>query len=160
MQAAQETMSAELERGTGEEDTLKDKFLTFRIAEEDYGVEIRYVTEIVGVQSITKVPDMPGYIRGVINLRGRVIPVMDVRTRFGMALRDYDERTCIIVVQVKEETTGLIVDRVNEVLDIDNKNIEPAKSSVNRGTDTFVMGLGKVCESVKVLLDVDRLVMA
>lgn len=83
---------------------------------------------------------------------------MDVRTRFGISLRDYDERTCIIVVQVKDETTGLIVDRVNEVLGIDNRNIEPAKNSGNRHAATCVFGLGKVGESVKILLDIEELV--
>lgn len=140
------------------EDTLKGKFLTFHIDGEDYGFDIRYVTEIIGVQTITKVPDMPGFMLGVINLRGRVIPVMDIRARFGLAARAYDERTCIIVIHVKDEATGLIVDRVNEVLDIDEKQIEPAQASRHQGTDTYIMGLGKVGDSVKILLNVERLI--
>ncbi|HKL27331.1 MAG TPA: chemotaxis protein CheW, partial [Desulfuromonadales bacterium] len=99
----------------GDEDTQKGKYLTFHLGKEDFGIEIRHVTEIIGIQKITEVPDMPDFVRGVINLRGQVIPVMDVRTRFRMQHRDYDERTCIVVVNVAEKTVGLVVDKVNEV---------------------------------------------
>ena len=101
-----------------DEDTQEDKFLTFVLNREEYGIEIRHVTEIIGIQSITEVPDMPHYIKGVINLRGKVIPVMDVRLRFGVAEREYDDRTCIIVINIEEQSVGMIVDRVSEVLDI------------------------------------------
>ena len=89
-----------------EEDTQKDKYLTFHLAGEDYGIEIRYVIEIIGIQKITEVPDMPAFIRGVINLRGKVIPVMDVRARFNIEDRAYDDRTCIIVVNLDETEVG------------------------------------------------------
>lgn len=107
------------------EDTLENKFLTFVINGEEYGIEIRHVTEIIGIQNITVVPDMPQYVKGVINLRGKVIPVMDVRLRFCMGARDYDERTCIIVIKIEGQSVGMIVDRVSEVLDIPKDNIEP-----------------------------------
>ena len=90
-----------------QEDSQQDRFLTFHLHGEDYGIAISYVTEIIGLQKITKIPDMPAEIKGVINLRGRVIPVMDVRLSLGMPNRDYDDRTCVIVVEVDENTTGL-----------------------------------------------------
>ena len=99
-----------LEDDDENEDTQEGKYLTFQLNEEEYGIEIGYVTEIIGLQNINVVPDMPHYIRGVINLRGKVIPVMDVRLRFGAPERQYDERTCIIVINVKEQSIGLIVD--------------------------------------------------
>ena len=98
----EETKSIELDDDLydDDEDTQKDKYLTFHLAGEDYGIEIAFVTEIIGIQKITDVPDMPEFIKGVINLRGKVIPVMDVRIKFNLEARDYDERTCIIVVDI------------------------------------------------------------
>jgi purine-binding chemotaxis protein CheW len=140
----------------GEEDTQKGKFLTFHLAREDYGIEIRHVTEIIGIQKITEVPDMPDYVRGVINLRGKVIPVMDVRTRFRMPPREYDERTCIVVVNVEEQSVGLVVDQVNEVTDIPDDQIEPAPRSRN-GESSCVQGMGKIGDEVKILVNVQKL---
>ena len=108
-----------------EEDTQKGKFLTFSLGKEDYGVEIKYVTEIIGIQSITEVPDLPAYINGIINLRGKIIPVMDVRLRFGKTVREYDDRTCIIVIDINDISIGLIVDRVSEVINIPESEIVP-----------------------------------
>jgi len=138
------------------EDTLHGKFLVFKVGNEDFGIEIRHVTEIVGIQKINEVPDLPGYMKGVINLRGRVIPVMDIRTRFGMPDRDYDERTCIIVVQVEGETSGLIIDQVKEVTEIADDQIElPPARAAQAGQ--YGKGIGKVSDEVKILLDVQRL---
>jgi purine-binding chemotaxis protein CheW len=111
---------AEMERQElwEEEDTQKDKFLTFALGNEFYGIEIKYVTEIVGVQPITEVPELPEYIRGIINLRGKIIPVMDVRLRFKKPFREYNDRTCIIVIDIKDVAIGLIVDSVADVLSI------------------------------------------
>lgn len=142
--------------GIESEDTMKDKFLTFWIAEEEYGMGIEYVTEIIGVQKITKVPDMPHFIKGVINLRGRVIPVVDVRTRFGLSEREYDERTCIVVIHVNDQATGMIVDRVNEVLNIPQDQIEFSHSSDINKERSFILGIGKTEDSVKILLDVEK----
>ena len=139
------------------EDTQKDKFLTFRVGEEDYGIEIRHVTEIIGIQKITAVPDMPEFVKGVINLRGKVIPVLDMRRRFVLEDRDYDERTCIVVVNVAESAVGLVVDTVNEVADIPEEQIEPAPDINKAGNNVMIQGLGKVGEEVKILLDVNRL---
>jgi len=140
-----------------EEDTQKDKFLTFRVGHEDYGIEIRHVTEIIGIQKITAVPDMPEFVKGVINLRGKVIPVLDMRRRFSLEDRDYDERTCIVVVNVAEAAVGLVVDTVNEVVDIPEERIEPAPEINKGGNNLMIQGLGKVGEEVKILLDVNKL---
>jgi purine-binding chemotaxis protein CheW len=139
------------------EDTQKDKYLTFLLAREDYGLEIRYVTEIIGIQKITKVPDMPNFIKGVINLRGKVIPVMDMRARFNLPTREYDERTCVIVVNIQEQAVGLVVDRVNEVVDIPAGQVEPPPLSAKGSAGRYIRGIGKVGEEVKVLLEVERL---
>ena len=139
------------------EDTQKDKYLTFRVGEEDYGIEIRHVTEIIGIQKITAVPDMPEFVKGVINLRGKIIPVIDMRRRFGLEDRDYDERTCIIVVNVSEGVLGLVVDTVNEVADIPESHVEPSPEINKGGTNMMIWGLGKVGEEVKILLDVNKL---
>lgn len=139
-----------------EEDTQKGRFLTFRLAKEDYGIEIRHVTEIIGIQKITEVPDLPDYIRGVINLRGKVIPVMDVRTRFRMPPRAYDERTCIIVVNIEDQSVGLVVDQVNEVADIPDGQIEPPPRT-RRSEESYIQGMGKIGTEVKILINVQRL---
>jgi purine-binding chemotaxis protein CheW len=138
------------------EDTLQGKFLVFKVGSEDYGIEIRYVTEIVGIQKINEVPDLPSSMKGVINLRGRVIPVMDIRQRFRLPAREYDERTCIIVVQVEDQVSGMIIDQVREVTEIPEKQIEPPPV---RSTQSghYVKGIGKVADEVKILLDVHRL---
>ncbi len=140
-----------------EEDTLTGKFLTFHLAEVDYGVEIRHVTEIIGIQKITQVPDMPDFIRGVINLRGNVIPVMDVRTRFRLPDRDYDERTCIVVVNINDIAMGLVVDQVSEVAEIPENQIEPPPSSSIGNHSQYIQGMGKIDDQLKVLLDVTKL---
>ena len=139
-----------------EEDTQKGKYLTFNLAKEDYGIEIKYVTEIIGIQRITAVPDMPDFLKGVINLRGKVIPVMDVRIRFSLPEREYDDRTCIVVVDIDGRAMGLVVDRMNEVQEIPDSQIEPPpRASSQRGR--YVQGMGKVGDEVKILLDVNRL---
>ncbi|MBF0644847.1 chemotaxis protein CheW [Desulfuromonas acetoxidans] len=141
----------------GSEDTQEGKYLTFHMGDEDYGIEIRYVTEIIGIQRITEVPDMPGFIKGVINLRGKVIPVMDVRARFNLPPREYDERTCIVVVQLNTTSVGLVVDKVNEVADIPPENIEPPPRSTAGGSSEYIQGMGKMGERVKILLNVGKL---
>lgn len=135
------------------------KFLTFLLDGDSYGLDIRHVTEIIGMHAITRVPDVPPYVRGIINLRGKVIPVMDVRARFGMEDREYDARTCIIVIHVSETEIGLVVDTVSEVLDIPDADIEPPPS-IGRGTGGFMRGVGKVGDHVKLLLDANKLLYA
>lgn len=140
-----------------EEDTQKDKYLTFHVNGEDYGIEIRFVTEIIGIQNITKVPDMPTFLKGVINLRGKVIPVMDVRARFGMPEQEYDERTCIIVVNIDDTAIGLVVDQVREVVDIPESQVEPAPELSRSKRSPFLQGMGKIGDEVKILLNVEHL---
>lgn len=108
-----------------EEDTLKGKYLIFSIDNGLYGIEIRYITEIIGIQPITVIPGMPHFVKGITNLRGKIIPVIDARLRLNKAERKYDDRTCIIVLHVNEITTGLIVDSVSEVIAIADEDIAP-----------------------------------
>ncbi|MFZ5774742.1 MAG: chemotaxis protein CheW [Thermodesulfobacteriota bacterium] len=140
-----------------EEDTQKDKYLTFHLAGEDYGIEIRFVTEIIGIQKITEVPDMPEFVKGVINLRGKVIPVMDVRTRFKLPNREYDDRTCIIVVNINNTSIGLVVDKVQEVVDIPADQVEAPPEKGRGKRSRFIQGMGKLAEAVKILLNVEQL---
>lgn len=137
------------------EDSQEGKYLTFHLANEDYGIEIRHVTEIIGIQSITEVPEMADCIRGVINLRGKVIPVMDVRTRFNLAAREYDERTCIVVVNIAENVVGLVVDQVQEVADIPGGQMEPPPFSCKEKNS--IKSMGKIGDKVKIILDVEKL---
>lgn len=141
----------------GEEDDIQQaKFLTFELGSETYGLDITYVREIVGMQTITHVPDVPHYVRGVINLRGKVIPIMDVRVRFNMPERAYDDRTCIIVINVNDWWVGLVVDTVSEVLDIPEANIEPPPR-IGGSHNNFIEGMGMVGDDVRLLLDAERL---
>ncbi|ADH85359.1 chemotaxis protein CheW [Desulfurivibrio alkaliphilus] len=140
-----------------EEDTQKDKYLTFHVNGEDYGIEIRFVTEIIGIQKITQVPDMPHFLKGVINLRGKVIPVMDVRVRFGMPEKKYDERTCIVVVDIEGTVIGLLVDQVQEVVDIPGSQVEPPPETSRGRHSPFLQGMGKIGDEVKILLNVEQL---
>lgn len=140
-----------------DEDSMQGKYLTFDLGEETYGIEIRYVTEIIGMQSITEVPDMPSYLRGIINLRGRIIPVLDMRARFKKPLQVYHDRTCIIVVDIREVSVGLIVDQVAEVLNIDDNNIDLPPDGRTGFSNRFINGIGKVGEDVKLLIDTDRI---
>jgi purine-binding chemotaxis protein CheW len=136
------------------------KYLTFALGAEEYGLEILKVREIFGYMEITAVPQTPAHVKGVINLRGEVIPGIDLRMKFGMQEIELTEETCIIVVEIATSDgqfeTGIIVDHVSEVLDVDGADIDDAPefgSSVN--TD-FILGMGKIGESVKILLDIDK----
>ncbi|EGW39725.1 chemotaxis protein CheW [Desulfosporosinus sp. OT] len=140
-----------------EEDTQTGRFLTFSLGRESYGIEIRYVTEIIGIQAITEIPELPEYVKGIINLRGKIIPVMDVRLRFKKEPREYNDRTCVIVVDIKDISIGLIVDSVSEVLTIPEQGIvEPPK--MNKGfNNRYIKNIGKVGNDVKLLLDCEKL---
>ncbi len=132
------------------------KYLTFALGHEEYGLEILGVREIIGLMDITGVPQMPEYVKGVINLRGKVIPVIDLRLKFGMARQDYTKETCIIVINVSNTLMGIVVDRVCEVLDISKENIEPAPSFGTKLRTEFITGMGKVGDKVKILLDIEK----
>lgn len=147
----------ELPTENQEEDTQKGKFLTFTLGNESYGLEIKYVTEIIGVQEITEVPQLPDYIRGIINLRGKIIPVIDVRLKFKKSFREYNDRTCIVVVDINNTSAGLIVDTVSEVISIQEQDIVPPPD-LNRGLgNNYIRGIGKVKDEVKLLLDCTKL---
>jgi purine-binding chemotaxis protein CheW len=141
-----------------DEDTQANKYLSFRIAKESFGISIRFIREIIEMQNIIEVPDMPNYVKGVINLRGKVIPIIDLRLRFGIEERAYDDRNCVIVTELNSNTIGLIVDTVEEVVEILDKNIEPSPNF--RGSsakERYISGLGKVGEQVKILLDAHKI---
>ena len=142
----------------GEEDTQKGKFLTFSLGEEFYGIEIRYVTEIIGIQPVTEIPELPEYVKGIINLRGKIIPVMDVRLRFKKTFREYNDRTCVIVVDIKDTSIGLIVDSVSEVITIAEDNIVPPPGLSSGFQNKYIKGIGKVGNDVKLILDCEMLI--
>jgi purine-binding chemotaxis protein CheW len=136
------------------------KYLTFALGPEEYGLEILKVREIIGYMEITAVPQTPQYVKGVINLRGQVIPVIDLRTNFGMNTAEVTEETCIIVVEISNSSrkfnTGIVVDRVQEVLDIAGEDIEGTPEFGSAVNTDFILGMGKIGDSVKILLDIDR----
>ncbi|MFT5368510.1 MAG: purine-binding chemotaxis protein CheW [Candidatus Latescibacterota bacterium] len=132
------------------------KFLTFFLGAEEYGIEILKVREIIGMMPITPVPRTPEFIRGVINLRGKVIPVVDLRLKFGMPAVEQTEETCVIVVQADDVEMGTIVDKVSEVADIDSVNIEEAPFFGDEVQTDYILGLGKSADRVTLLLDIDK----
>jgi purine-binding chemotaxis protein CheW len=136
------------------------KYLTFTLADEDYGIGILKVKEIIGVMPITSVPRTPEYVKGVINLRGKVIPVLDLRQRFGMGAKDFTERTCIVVVEMEGTSgrimMGLVVDSVSEVLNIRGEEIEDTPSFGATLDTEYILGMAKMGNGVKILLDIDR----
>ena len=142
---------------SAEADNIEDMYLTFEVQKEAYAVSIGCVTEIVGMQGISEIPDVPAYIKGAMNLRGKVIPVMDLRMRFRLPSRDYDDRTTIIVLDLAGVPTGLVVDRVTDVLTIPKGSIDPPPYWLSQGEKGVVQGLGKLNKSVSIILDVPYL---
>lgn len=140
-----------------QEDTQHGRYLTFNLDEEIYGIEIEYVTEIIGMQPITRVPEVAPYIKGIINLRGKIIPVVDMRLKFGKAPIEYDDRTCIIVVDSDNMTVGLIVDKVAEVMTIDDENVVPPPNHKTGIRNRYLQGIGKVNTDVILLLECQKL---
>jgi purine-binding chemotaxis protein CheW len=155
----------------GEEDGMADRYLSFRLGEESYGIAIRFVTEIIELPAFSPVPDMPSSVRGVMNLRGSVILVMDLRLRLGMPERAYDDRSCVVVVEVPAGTgageergrgtikLGLAVDTVEEVCEIPGRDIESApRMRTGSGEASYIAGIGKAGDKVKILLDIEKIV--
>jgi purine-binding chemotaxis protein CheW len=136
------------------------KYLTFALAQEEFGLEILKVREIIGYIDVTAVPQMPRHVKGVVNLRGQVIPVIDLRAKFGMETTEVTSKTCIIVVEITQGgrtfSTGITVDRVQEVLDISADNIEEAPQFGSSVDTSFILGIAKIGSTVKILLDIDR----
>jgi len=140
-----------------EEDTQKNKFLTFAVGNEVYGIEIKYVTEIIGIQQITQIPEVPNYVKGIINLRGKIIPVIDVRLKFKKEPIEYSDRTCIIVIDIQSLSVGFIVDNVSEVLVIPEENIVPPPENKTGFSNRYIKGIGKVGSDVKLILECEKL---
>ncbi len=140
------------------------KYLTFTLADEEYGIGILKIKEIIGMMPITTVPQTPEFVKGVINLRGKVIPVMDLRLRFGMEAMDYNERTCIIVVEIEGQTgtiqIGIVVDSVSEVLNVKGEDIEDTPTFGTKLNTEYILGMAKMEGGVKILLDIDQVLNA
>ncbi len=145
-------------------DTRAGKYLIFHLGEEEFGIQVQKVREIMGVQDITQVPQTPPHVKGVINLRGKVIPVVDLRLKFDMPAKEYTQRTCIIVAQVAGERgtvqMGIVVDGVVEVLNVAGTDVEDTPSFGKEVEVPYVMGLAKLKGKVKILLDIDQVMTA
>lgn len=156
MASAAQTLSQAVSAMTSKE----GKYLTFTLANEEYGIGILKIKEIIGMMPITSVPKTPSFVKGVINLRGKVIPVVDLRLKFGMPPMDYTDRTCIIVVEIAGQsgalTIGIVVDSVSEVLNIKEEDIENTPTFGVRVNTDYIMGMAKIGGGVKILLDIDK----
>jgi purine-binding chemotaxis protein CheW len=145
-------------------DVKEGKYLTFTMADEEYGIGILKIKEIIGMMPITTVPQTPEFVKGVINLRGKVIPVVDLRLRFGIEAIDYTERTCIIVVEIEGSAgtiqIGIVVDAVSEVLNINEEEVENTPTFGTRLNTDYILGMAKMEGGVKILLDIDRVLSA
>lgn len=139
------------------EDTQHGRFLTFTLEENVYGISIKYVTEIIGMQTVTTVPETPDFLKGIINLRGKVIPLIDVRLKFGKQEIEYNERTCVIVVEVDNLSVGLIVDMVDDVLTINDDKIAPPPVGTGGYDNKYIEGIGQTDDQVILLLDAERI---
>jgi purine-binding chemotaxis protein CheW len=139
------------------EDSQKGRFLAFMVGNEAFGIEIKYVIEIIGIQSITEMPEMPSYVKGIINLRSKIIPLIDIRLRFGKEPRDYDDRTCVIVVAINGFSYGLIVDSVYEVLTIPDEEISPLPGINTATGNRFVKNIGKTANRIILIVDCEKL---
>jgi purine-binding chemotaxis protein CheW len=142
-------------------DRRAGKYLTFQLASEEFGIQVLKVREIMGVQDITAVPQTPAHVKGVINLRGKVVPVIDLRLKFGLPAAEYTARTCIIVTQLKSDNStvliGVVVDCVAEVLSLSGQEIEDTPDFGEKLETRYLLGMAKVKGKVKILLDIDRI---
>ncbi len=152
------------EKGTHEVLARESKYLTFSLAEEEYGIGILKIKEIIGMMPITTVPQTPDFVKGVINLRGKVIPVIDLRLRFEMDCIEYNERTCIIVVEIMGQNgtiqLGIVVDAVSEVINVLADDIEDTPAFGTKLDTEYILGMAKMEGGVKILLDIDRVLNA
>lgn len=137
-------------------DDLAGRYLTFYMDDKSYGVELMHVLEIISIQVITTIPRTPAYVKGIINLRGRIVPVIDVRTKFAMPQREYDERTCIIVLNMAEMYVGLIVDMVSEVITLDNNTLSSLPELNNTVATSYLSSVAKVGEKLVLNLDCEK----
>lgn len=155
--ATAQSRDSPVEIGT---ETLAGKYLTFRLGREEFAIQVLRVREIMGIEEITAVPQTPSYVKGVINLRGKVIPVVDLRLKFGLPELEYNQRTCIIVIQVTAAAAatlmGIVVDGVSEVLNLAGGDIENTPEFGNGVTTPYLMGMAKIKGKVKILLDINH----
>lgn len=134
-------------------DTMRNKFLVFILDGQEFAIPIRHVVDIINMQPVTRVPNTPPYITGITNLRGKVIPIVDVLTRFGKSHAGYNDRTCIIVVEYNGADVGMIIDRVSEVMDMDDDSISPPPSFNDSAEAKFIQGIGRTESGVRLILD-------
>lgn len=157
-------LAEEIGQGVEVMSEKEGKYLTFTLDREEYGIGILKIKEIIGMMPITAVPQTPEFVKGVINLRGKVIPVVDLRLRFGMEEIEYTERTCIIVVEIGGESgevmIGIVVDSVSEVLNIKAEDIEETPSFGTKLNTDYILGMAKMDGGVKILLDIDHVLRA
>lgn len=142
---------------TTQEEAMANEYMTFMVGTEAYGIKIEFVSEIINVQTITVVPEVPPYIKGIINLRGKILPVMDVRLRFNKEPVEYNDRTCIIVISINGTMVGLIVDTVREVMEILPEDIVDSEGGAAEMQNRYIKAVGKTDAGVVLLLDLDRL---
>ena len=158
--------TSEVDAGKSKTKFQPGKFLTFKLGDESYGVAVLKIREIIRMQKITLVPQMPSYVKGVINLRGKVIPVIDMRLKFNVGSDAVTERTCIVVVQIERRETsmatsvGLIVDAVEEVMNITEGEVEETPDLGGQFDGQYILGIAKIKGEVKTLLDIDEVIMA
>jgi purine-binding chemotaxis protein CheW len=160
METTMETMAVNEPANLQKVDQRAGKYLTFGLGNEEFAIQVLRVREIMGVQQITAVPQTPGYVKGVINLRGKVIPVVDLRLKFGLPEIEYTQRTCIIVVQIESGSgkvqIGVIVDAVSEVLTLQSGEIENTPDFGSGVATPYLLGMAKIKGKVKILLDIDK----
>ncbi len=137
--------------------SIENKYLTFYVMNEEYGIEIQYIKEVVKICAIRKIPHTPSTIKGVINLRGEIIPVVDIREIFSMKTKDYDSKTCIIIIEYNKDIVGLIVDEVNEVLDIHSKNLSKPPNASFKYNNEYIKYVTINTEKSKLMLDAEKL---
>ncbi|MBL0955343.1 MAG: purine-binding chemotaxis protein CheW [Leptospira sp.] len=140
-----------------DEDTMRDLYLCFSLENRFYAFEVRYLTEILALPAITTIPGTAPFLKGVINIRGKIIPVMDVRLRFDMEFQPYHERTCVLLVELDGHPLGLIVDKVNDVVKIPAENVDLAPKIGESKSSRFIYGTGRVGDTVKILINLQRL---
>jgi purine-binding chemotaxis protein CheW len=139
------------------EDAQHGRYLVFMIGNVNFGIEIRTISEIIGMQPITRLPEVPKSVKGIINLRGKIIPVIDMQLKFNIEPQEYGDRTCIIVIELKELSAGLIVDRMKEVLSIQDEEVSPPPGKKTGAQNRFISGIGKSDKKVILLLDCEKL---
>ncbi len=144
----------------GEEKIIEKgyRYLTFELDKEDYGVRIEYVIEIIGIQDITHLPGMPNYVKGLLNLRGKIIPIIDAREKFGKVKKEYNDRTCVVVLEINSITVGLVVDIISDVITILEREIEEAPNIGKIKANKYIKEVAKVENKVKLLIDCEKLI--